>query len=77
MGVGAGKVSPLSYHPSIVTFVAVNVGGGRVEIEPVRVYCGKTDGTPPLDIVAGGQGYEALTEAGTFPAPLPPVCHGR
>ena len=29
------------------------------------------------EIVAGGQGYDAVTVAGMFPAPSPPVCHGR
>lgn len=78
MGVGAGIVSPLSYHPLIDTLVAVYVGGGSVEIDPVGVYCGKTDGGPPaFEMVVGGQGYEAVTVAGTFPAPSPPVCHGR
>ena len=75
MGVGAGAVSLLSYHPLI--FVAVNVGGGRVEIDPVGVYCGNWAGTPPLEMVAGGQGYDAVRVAGMFPAPSPPVCHGR
>ena len=71
-------MSLLSYHPLIDTFVAVNVGGGRVEIDPVGVYCGRRDGgLPALEIVAGGQGYEALTVAGMFPAPSPPVCQGR
>lgn len=78
MGVGAGTVSPPLYHPSILTFEAVNVGGGRVEIEPVGVYCGKRDGgTAAFTIDLGGHGNEAVTLGGMLPAPSPPVCHGR
>ena len=76
--VGPGVVSPLSYHPSSLVFVAVYVGGGRVEIGPVLVYCGIRDGAArAFEMTAGGQGYEAVALAGICPAPLPPVCHGR
>lgn len=78
MGVGAGAVSPVSCHPSISVFVAVYVGGGRVETEPVGVYCGKRDGgARAFEMVTGGQGYEAVAVGGMFPAPSPPVCQGR
>ena len=62
----------------MVTFVAVNVGGGRVVITPVGVYTGRRDGsTPAFEMVTGGQGYELVAVAGMLPAPSPPVCHGR
>ena len=78
MGVGAGAVSPLLYHPLTLTFEAVGVGAGRVVIAPVGVYCGKRDGaTGTFDIVVGGQGKEDVTLGGMSPAPAPPVCHGR
>ena len=78
MGVGAGTVSPVLYHPSMLGFETVNVGGGRVVIEPVGVYCGKRDGgTDALTMLAGGQGNEAVMLGGILPAPSPPVCHGR
>lgn len=78
MGVGAGTVSPVLYHPSTPGgFEAVNVGGGSVVIVPVGVYCGMMDGAPAPEMEAGGQGNEAVTLGGTLPAPSPPVCHGR
>ena len=78
MGVGAGAVSPVLYHPSTPGgFEAVNVGGGRVVIVPVGVYCGMIDGAPAPEMETGGQGNEAVTLGGTVPAPSPPVCHGR
>jgi len=78
MGVGAGTVSPVLYHPSTLEFETVNVGGGRVVIEPVGVYCGIRDGgTAAFTMLAGGQGNEAVTLGGILPAPSPPVCHGR
>jgi len=78
MGVGAGAVSPVLYHPSTLEFETVKVGGGRVVIVPVGVYCGMSDGgLEALTMLAGGQGNEAVTLGGIFPAPSPPVCHGR
>ena len=78
MGVGAGAVSPVLYHPSTPGgFEVVNVGGGRVVIVPVGVYCGMMAGAPAPEMEVGGQGNEAVTLGGTLPAPSPPVCHGR
>ena len=78
MGVGAGTLSAVLNHPSTPEgFEAVNVAGGRVVIVPVGVYCGMIDGAPAPEMLAGGQGYAAVTLGGTLPAPSPPVCHGR
>ena len=67
-----------SYQPSMLTFDGVLVGGGRVVITPVGVYCGKRDGTAAaFEMVVGGQGYEEVALGGILPAPSPPVCHGR
>ena len=64
--VGAGVVSALSYHQSSLVFVAVYVGGGRVEIGPVLVYCGIRDGgARAFEMTAGDQGYETVYVEGT------------
>ena len=60
------------------TFDGVLVGGGSVVTTPVGVYWGKRDGTArAFEMVVGGQGNEAVALGGMFPAPSPPVCHGR
>jgi hypothetical protein len=59
MGVGAGAVSWLSTHPSMLPALPVSLGGGNVTIVPVGVYIGSwLAGTGAFEIEAGGKGAE-------------------
>jgi hypothetical protein len=55
--------------------VPVNVGADKVATVPVGVYDGRRVAAPALAIDVGGHAYEAVTAAGIWPAPVPPVCH--
>lgn len=63
IGVGPGALSLVLNQPSAVgsitfPFESVNVGTGRVTIDPVEVYTGSSDaGTPGVSSVTGGHGY--------------------
>jgi len=80
MGVGPGALSFTLNQPSAVgsmtfPFESVNVGTGRVAIDPVEVYTGSSETEfAGASSVTGGHGYCAVA-ATIVPAPAPPVIH--
>ena len=79
---GADKVSWASNQPSpaeiVAPLVLVYVGGGSVLTDPVEVYDGRrVAATGGFSSVTGGYGYGCVCAAAIWPAPAPPVIHGR
>lgn len=74
-------VSWASNHPSTLAVAdvgaLVKVAGGRVMIVAVSVYVGiMLTGTTAPDIVVGGQGNDAVDDAGIVDV-VAPVCHAE